>query len=360
MKYDITYIYSGGRKDKLKNLEASDFFYGFLELKNKSLNINFIELSDKKTGFFDRAVIKLTKLPIYFLKSLNLKNINIIRKSKNIIFINESSYLSFLPLLMVSRRSNSLFLPMGLMNKFNNGNKLTKYIIDKSLNYSKKILFIGKGELNEASNKLAKYSKKYYYLPFAVDDKFWFYKDKPKRQVKNLLFIGNDINRDFDLLFKIASSFENYHFTIVTEYKGKNFDQLKNVNLLEGNWRNSYLKDSEILNLYHFADLVILPIKQSSQPSGQSVALQAMSSGTPVMITKTSGFWDFQAFQDNKNIFFVEGTSPNDWSIKINSLLNNSKILDDVSKNGRKTVEDKFTIEMFLLNLSNYFVDIEI
>ena len=25
MKYDITYIYSGGRKDKLNNLEASDF-----------------------------------------------------------------------------------------------------------------------------------------------------------------------------------------------------------------------------------------------------------------------------------------------------------------------------------------------
>ena len=157
MKYDITYIYSGGRKDKLNNLEASDFFYGYLELKNKSLNISFIELSDKKTSFFDKAIIKLTKLPIYFFKSLSLKNINILRKSKNLIFINESSYLSFLPLLMVIRKSNSLFLPMGLMNKFNSGNKLTKYIIDRSLNYSKKILFIGKGELEEASNKLPKY-----------------------------------------------------------------------------------------------------------------------------------------------------------------------------------------------------------
>ena len=70
MKYDITYIYSGGRKEKLNNLEATDFFYGYLELKNKSLNINFIELSNKKTGFFDKAIIKLTKLPIYFFKSL--------------------------------------------------------------------------------------------------------------------------------------------------------------------------------------------------------------------------------------------------------------------------------------------------
>ena len=206
---------------------------------------------------------------------------------------------------MVIRKSNSLFLPMGLMNKFNSGNKLTKYIIDRSLNYSKKILFIGKGELEEASNKLPKYSKKYYYLPFAVDNKFWLYKDKPKRQVKNLLFIGNDTNRDFDLLHKIASSYKNYNFTIVTEYKSKNFEQLKNVNLLEGNWRKVYLKDAEILDLYHLADLVILPIKQSSQPSGQSVALQAMSSGTPVMLTKTSGFWDLEAL-NNENVFLTK------------------------------------------------------
>lgn len=360
MKYDITYIYSGGRKDKLNKLEASDFFYGYLELKNKSLNINFIELSDKKTSFFDRGIIKITKLPIYFFKSLNLKNINILRKSKNLIFINESSYFSFLPLLLVSRKSNSLFLPMGLMNKYNNGNKLTKYIIYISLKYSNKILFIGNGELEEARNKLPKYLKKYYYLPFAVDEKFWLYKDKPKRQVKNLLFIGNDINRDYDLLYKIASSLKNYHFTIVTEYKSKNFEQLTNVNLLEGNWRNGYLKDAEILDLYHSADLVILPIKESSQPSGQSVTLQAMSTGTPVMITKTSGFWDQKTFEDNKNIFFVEGVTPYDWRIKLNSLLINSNILHNISKNGRKTVEDKFTIEMFLINLSNYLVDIEI
>ena len=96
--------------------------------------------------------------------------------------------------------------------------------------------------------------------------------------------------------------------------------------------------------MYHAVDLTILPLKESIQPSGQSVTLQAMSSGTPVMITKTSGFWDLQSFVDNENIFFVEGTSLNDWIIKLNSLLNNSKILDNVSKKGCKNVEYKFTV----------------
>ena len=360
MKYEATYIYSGDRGKKALNPEASDFFYGYLELKSKNHNVNFIDLSDKKNNVLDKLILKLTKLPIYFSKALSMKNLNIIRNSKNIILINESSYFSFLPLVIISRKVNSLFLPMGLMNKFDQGNKLTKFIIKYSLRYSKKILFIGKGELEDAKNKLPNYIEKYFYIPFSVDNDFWNYKRKSEWKIKKLLFIGNDLNRDFELLYKIAKHFNMLEFIIVTENNGTDFSKLKNVNLIKGNWRSGYLKDKQILDLYHAADLIILPLKESTQPSGQSVTLQAMSSGTPVMITKTSGFWDLQSFVDNENIFFVEGTALNDWSIKIKNLFNNSKILDDVSKNGRKTVEDKFTVEMFLLNLSNYFVDIDI
>ena len=38
--------------------------------------------------------------------------------------------------------------------------------------------------------------------------------------------------------------------------------------------------------------MTIIPLKNSIQPSGQSVALQSMACGTPVVITETFGFWD--------------------------------------------------------------------
>ena len=79
MKYEVTYIYSGGRGKKALNPEASDFFYGYLELKSKNHNVNFIDLSDKKTNVLDKLILKLTKLPIYFSKALSIKNFRLIQ-----------------------------------------------------------------------------------------------------------------------------------------------------------------------------------------------------------------------------------------------------------------------------------------
>ena len=58
--------------------------------------------------------------------------------------------------------------------------------------------------------------------------------------------------------------------------------------------------------------MVILPLKNSLQPSGQSVAMQAMATKTPVLISKTMGFWNFEDFKDKKT-FFVEPNDLDNW-----------------------------------------------
>ena len=52
---------------------------------------------------------------------------------------------------------------------------------------------------------------------------------------------------------------------------------------------------------YEQSNLSIIPLKNSLQPSGQSVALQSMSMEVPVLMTKTDGFWDHSVFDNNKN-----------------------------------------------------------
>ena len=74
MKSALTFVYSGGRKAKLNETSAGDFFYGFKKLKNKGLNVKIIELSNKKSSLFDRLIVKITRLPIYIIKTLNNKN----------------------------------------------------------------------------------------------------------------------------------------------------------------------------------------------------------------------------------------------------------------------------------------------
>ena len=69
---------------------------------------------------------------------------------------------------------------------------------------------------------------------------------------------------------------------------------LQNVKVIPGYWGNESLTDSELKDIYLNSILSIIPLK-STQPSGQSVALQCMSLGIPVLITKT-GIRDNELF----------------------------------------------------------------
>ena len=363
MKYDITFIYSGGRTSKINTTSSSDFFYGFKEYVEIGLSTTFIELSNKKTNIFDKLIVKITKLPLYLFKSLSIKNYKVLVNSKNLIFINESSFISFLPLIFICKKFYNIninYFPMGLVDKYREGNWLSRKIINICFKLADNILFIGKGELSAADKSIKIFSQKYKYIPFSIDINYWTYKAKKNPKLKELLFIGNDQNRDFELLYSLAKKYKEFNFTIVSNYDNYNFSKLKNVKFLQGNLRDNILFDSEIQSLYRNADLVILPLKTSTQPSGQSVAIQSMSSGTPVLMTKTIGFWDSVNYIESNNILFVDSQNLKGWDIKFSQLSNNLEILTTISSEGRKLVEANHDLSDFIKILSNYSVEIEL
>ena len=51
MKFDITFIYSGGRTNKFNSISSNDFFYGFKEYVILGINATFIELSNEKNEY---------------------------------------------------------------------------------------------------------------------------------------------------------------------------------------------------------------------------------------------------------------------------------------------------------------------
>ena len=120
-----------------------------------------------------------------------------------------------------------------------------------------------------------------------------------------------------------------------------------NVNLLSGKWDDMNISDSDIRDYYQEADLSIIPIFNSLQPSGQSVALQSMSMGIPVLITKTDGFWEPELYKNNENIIFVEKNDINLWKENILSLLENDDLNVKVSKNGKDLVSKNNNLNIF-------------
>ena len=369
---NVTYIYAGNRKVKFLNddYQAKDFFYGLFAFDRDKYNIKIIEMEDH-TGFLnnflsviDKIFQKIFNLPFYFSKLTTAQNFKILRNSKNVILVNESVGCSALLLLIVLKffgNINSSLFVMGLYSKklrYEKLRKLHNLIIKFSILFIDNVFFLGKGELDKAK-KIHKNSSKLIYFPFCIDTKFW-YRDieyMEKKSSNDIIFVGNDGNRDIKTLINIAKKTPELDYIFVSDNELLKNLQIANVKIYNGSWANSLLTDLELKALYEESKLTILPLNNSTQPSGQSVTLQSMAVGTPVMITKTDGFWDIENFIDNKDLFFVSDNDVDLWIEKIRTVLSNNKLMSYVSLNAKEKTLNNYNLDNFYEKL---FKDIHI
>lgn len=206
----------------------------------------------------------------------------------------------------------------------------------ESLNYC---LFLGDYDLQTTSKKYPFIREKSNIFKFGVDHKFW----KPAKLAENIdiFCVGSDINRDYEILKKISP---NIKVKLLTNKK-IDIQKNKNIELIKGSFTNSSVSDIQLRNLYNSSKIILIPLKNVYQPSGQSVALQAMSCGKTVIITKTKGLFDKVYLKDNYNIIFVKPNSPKSLNKKIKYLLDKDIQRKNVGKLARKTVIKNFTIK---------------
>ncbi len=364
-KMSITYVFGDGRSKHILSKEnfAKEFFYGFFEFKDEFKNIDFIEFSPKnKKSFinsfffiFSKVLRKISKLSFFFENICTYKNLNILSKSKYIILTNDRIGISTLPLLLILKifkKSKSTVIVMGLLAKDTRNiishitQRLLLIIFFKTVN---NFIFLSKGEFNQAKMSFKKYKKKFYFVPFCIDTNFW--EQENNLNSKSILFIGNDGRREYDFAIKLAENMPEFDFTFVTSNINKNDIRSQNITLIEGQWNKKILSDEEVKNIYNESILTIIPIKDSYQPSGQSVALQSMSMGVPVLITETIGFWDKDVFKDGENIFFIEKNDINKWSNKIKEIIQNKKITNQVIDNSFNLVKNNYNTDFFYKEL---------
>ena len=245
---------------------------------------------------------------------------------------------------------------MGLFSKkinFKSLKFLHNFYIRLVINAIDNIFFLGKGELNLAK-KIYPNEQKFIFFPFCIDTKFWSCETKDLKEDRQILFVGNDGNRNFQLLYKIIKIMPNYDFKVLTNNKDHRFSDFKNVEFLDGSWSKKAVTDIELRKIYKESVLTILPLKNSFQPSGQSVALQSIASGTPVLISKTKGFWDGDLFNDNSEIFFTKSDKEDEWKHQIEDIVHNESLRKDISKKGKNLILEEYSLEKFILQLEQY------
>tara|TARA_B100000131_G_C18124005_1_gene613996 strand:+ start:2703 stop:3815 length:1113 start_codon:yes stop_codon:yes gene_type:complete len=365
---NITYIFIKGRKDRIinKQIEAKEFFYGLPSLDDKKYKINILEFIDTDSVFnlifrlLDKIMSRIFSLPFYSSKIVNMENFKTLKKTDHLILVSESTAFSVLPILLllriVKRIKVSLFV-MGMYSKelrFKRTKKIHQGIVKFLTLYIDNIFFLGKGELKIAK-KLHRKKQKLHYFPFSIDTEFWTLEEKlDLDKNKKIIFVGNDGNRNISLLESIARSLPKYEFVFVSNLKEVRNIKLPNVKVHKGAWGNNLISDKDLRKIYSEGRLTIIPLKESTQPSGQSVALQSMSLGIPVIISDTEGFWDRDAFIDGVELFFVKNNSLEEWVQLINEKYNDIELLKQISYNSKNKINNYFNLEKFNKKLIDF------
>jgi len=354
----ITYIYQAGRTARMSDMEnsAKEFFYGYFHMKKAYPDTNHLEFDSKNnisiTKLFNSFIRKLSGLPFFSDLIINSKNKKVLKNSKKIIATNQRVGFSILSFLIFNHKKKikSYVFIMGLFNN-NPKNRIKKFFriffIKVFMATFNHMIFLSSGEFKFVSEKYPKYKEKMHFLPFSVDQEFWVSNNRPYKKKNNILFIGNDGKRDYKFAIDLAKELSFLNFDFITKKITNSEIKSDNVNLLSGKWDDMNISDSDIRDYYQEADLSIIPIFNSLQPSGQSVALQSMSMGIPVLITKTDGFWEPELYKNNENIIFVEKNDINLWKENILSLLENNDLNVKVSKNGKDLVSKNNNLNIF-------------
>lgn len=355
---NITYIFSEGRKDKIDSnqVQAEEFYYGFFGLERLGHKLKIIEFNKNKKllQLFDKVLNKFLSLPFNTSYLTSIENFKLIKKTEYLFLVNEKvAFSSFFLLLfakLFNRNLKTTMFAMGLYSKsvrykyfYFLHNLLIKLLILMIDN----IIFLGKSEFQRAK-MLNKNNDKFHFIPFGIDTTFWKVNINEKIETRDyVLFVGNDGNRDYELLVQLISHYKDIKFKVVTNNLHLVNFKADNLEFFSGNWNSNNLTDKDLKNLYKRSIAVIIPLKDSFQPSGQSVSLQAMSVGTPVAITRTKGFWEKEKYFHDKNIFFIEGNKLESWKNFFEYTIFNDSLLNKVSIESLITTNKNYTIDSF-------------
>ena len=370
-KFDYCFVYFNGRKVKLydKKQRPDEFYYGYQYLRSKGYIVKILEFGNNEPSNYFQwrflkiiqyIILKLFKFQYDFAGIIKPNNWKILKNSKNIILTNNRIAHSILPFLIYSKftkiKPKFTVLAMGMFNSTSNKKYILKvhhFLHNLMIRNVDRLVFIGEPEYNFAIKKYPEFKNKIQFIPFGIDTEFW--KKQKNNYEKNgyVLFIGNDSKRDFDFLKILINKFENIEFVVVTE--NINFQNIgnSNVTVIKGSWNKDLIDDTYLRNLYTNAKMTIVPLEETLQPSGQSVALQSMSTETPVIITKTQGFWKDDDFEHLKNIYFVNNNTLKEWGDAINFVFENEELVNKITKNAKKLVSSNYSSKSFNNKLFN-------
>jgi len=359
---NIAYVYATGRIRRFSKVKegkaASEFFYGGIELGAFGHSVAMYEIDGAVgSSFKEKAINRIINmahdnglLPMRvsggllmqaktICPDLNRSDVVVATTTGNAFALGLLKALGYI-------RPPILAIHCGILNIKHNWLRkiLTGYLLRKM-----KTIVFGEAEVKEIRN--------YFNVPddlvvanqFGVDTGFWT--NDNSEDGDYVLSVGNDGRRDYELLVRAADKIK-LPFRLVTSKQIK--EQIpENVELISGDWRSEIITDEKLRDLYRKSRMVVIPLVESMQPSGQSVCLQAMACGKPVILSRTKGLWSEKAMIDNDNVLFVKPGDQNCLADKIMGIYDDTKKRKMLSDRAQSTTRKNGDIITFAKNIES-------
>ncbi|PWB39059.1 MAG: hypothetical protein C3F02_00360 [Parcubacteria group bacterium] len=342
----ILYLFSGRRSQVYSGEIHRDFpdtpFYGLNYLKEFGLDAEYKDIHDV---FRSNKII--SKLPFIWKHILLTKFI----KDYDLVF--GSSLLYNIIFKKIFRLKTKFVLLNISLNRTLHKNR-PSFLKYKFIRYwagqFDAIVCLSHFQIDDLVNNHQLDRNKLHFVPLGADEQFWSPLDFMNN--KDILAVGKDNGRDYQTLFQVARKMPQERFAVVCgRWNIAGLDVPDNVRVTYG------LPIKELKILYKSAKMLLLithddQYQDGSDCSGQTVLLDAMSSGLPIIASRKKYLADYAG--DNEELLTVNFYDAADITAKI-KILNKVSFAQTLAWAARSRVVSHFTSKKMAENLNIVF-----
>lgn len=348
---DVVWVYRRGRRRSLAEWQrgecSSEFFYGLVSLRAR-YRVGFVEGSSapwfrRPWSIAERLFAR--QLGIGFALDLALRHVRTLNRARVVVSTVDACGL---PLGLLKRRgvlrSRLIYISQGLSDR------IQAYGAQRSLARWCRGLVLAADEHATlsagAADGLAAWlglpRERVCILPFGTDHEFW--RDTaPRVTDARIVSVGSDAGRDYETLLAAVGALPLH---IVTR------QMLSVPDGAEVRVTHDH-SPAELRDIYSGARLVVTPLHDRDQPSGQSAALQAMACARAVILTRTRGWWGEDLLIDGDNCVLVRPGDADGLRRAIHTLWDDPERCRRIGARARATVERWFGVERFAESLAS-------
>lgn len=179
-------------------------------------------------------------------------------------------------------------------------------------------------------------------VPFGIDSSFFIARPYPPRP--RIVSVGNDRDRDPVTLFAaLARVLAIRPETEVVVQTRSDLDPPQGVRVVR------QLPHAELRDLYATASVVAVPTRANLHASGMTVALEALATARPVVVSDTPGMRQYVSEGHTGHI--VPPEDPAELALALLRLLDDPAHAAELGRNGRIEVERQFTTQVMVAAL---------